>query len=70
MSLDGLPGVAEVVMQQGIYAARTIKHRVEGKEQLGPFKYRDLGSTAAIGRGRAIVDFHGLRLGAHGASST
>ena len=62
MSLDGLPGVAEVAMQQGIYAARTIRHRVEGKKPLGPFRYRDLGSMAAIGRRRAIVDFHGLRL--------
>ena len=63
MTLPGLPGVAGVAMQQGIYAARTIRRRVEGKPQGEPFSYRDLGSTAALGRGRAIVSFHGLRYG-------
>ena len=62
MSLDRLPGVAEVAMQQGIYAARTIKRRVEGKSQLGPFRYRDLGSMAMIGKGHAVVSFKGIRL--------
>ncbi|HEX7248247.1 MAG TPA: NAD(P)/FAD-dependent oxidoreductase, partial [Actinomycetota bacterium] len=63
MTLSGLPGVAEVAMQQGIFAARTIRRRLEGKPQTAPFRYRDLGSMAAIGRGRAIVSFHGLRYG-------
>jgi NADH dehydrogenase len=63
MSLSGLPGVAEVALQQGIYVAGTIKRRLAGKEQRPPFRYRDLGSTATIGRGRAIVSFHGLRYG-------
>lgn len=62
MSLDHLPGVAEVAMQQGIYAARTIKRRAEGKSPLGPFRYRDLGSMAVIGRGHAVVSFKGMRL--------
>jgi len=62
MTLDRLPGVAEVAMQQGVYAARTIKRRVEGKGQLGPFRYRDLGSMAMIGKGHAVVSFKGIRL--------
>ena len=62
MTLDGLPGVAAVATQQGIYVARTIRRRLEGKHAK-PFRYRDPGSMAAIGRGRAIVSFHGLRYG-------
>ena len=61
MNYNDLPGVAEVAMQSGIHAARTIERRLEGKEPQ-PFKYRDLGSMAAISRRRAIVDFHGLKL--------
>jgi NADH dehydrogenase len=56
-----LPGVAEVAMQSGIHAARTIKRRLEGKEPQ-PFKYRDVGSMAAVSRRRAIVSFHGVHL--------
>jgi NADH:ubiquinone reductase (H+-translocating) len=63
MTLDGLPGVAAVATQQGIYVARTIRRRLEGKSHETPFRYRDLGSMAALGRGRAIVSFHGLRYG-------
>src|SRR3954452_10379693 len=61
MSLDQLPGVAEVAMQSGMHAANTIKRRLDGK--LGvPFKYHDLGSMATISRFRAVVSFKGLRL--------
>ena len=63
MSLDGLPGVAEVALQQGIYVARTIRRRLGGATGSRPFRYRDLGSMAIIGRGRAVVSFHGLRFG-------
>jgi NADH dehydrogenase len=61
MSLNDLPGVAEVAMQTGIHAARTIRRRLAGKETK-PFRYRDLGSMAAVSRRRAIVSFHGLRV--------
>ena len=61
MALNDLPGVAEVAMQSGIHAARTIGKRLAGKET-GPFKYRDLGSMAAVSRRRAVVSFHGIRL--------
>ncbi len=61
MSLDGLPGVAEVAMQQGIHASNTIKRRLGGKEG-EPFHYRDLGSMATISRFRAVVSFKGIRL--------
>ncbi len=61
MSLDRLPGVAEVAIQGGLHAANSIVRRLSG-EPVAPFKYRDLGSAAAVGRFRSIVDFKGLRL--------
>jgi NADH:ubiquinone reductase (H+-translocating) len=61
MSLDGLPGVAEVAMQQGLHASSTIKRRLRGKEEKA-FRYRDLGSMATISRFRAVVSFKGIRL--------
>jgi NADH:ubiquinone reductase (H+-translocating) len=61
MNWNDLPGVAEVALQSGVHAARTITRRLDGKESR-PFKYRDLGSMAAVSRRRAIVSFHGLRV--------
>jgi NADH:quinone reductase (non-electrogenic) len=59
--LDDLPGVAEVAMQQGIHASRTIQRRLRG-EGPTPFRYRDLGSMATISRFRAVVSFKGIRV--------
>lgn len=61
MSLDRLPGVAEVAMQSGMHAARTIRHRLQGRET-HPFHYVDMGSMAYVGRRQAVVDFRGLKL--------
>lgn len=61
MALDDLPGVAEVAMQTGIHAARTIRRRTKGDDEAKPFKYRDLGSMATISRFQAIVDFKGMQ---------
>ncbi|MFJ1731516.1 NAD(P)/FAD-dependent oxidoreductase [Streptomyces sp. NPDC088254] len=56
MSLNRLPGLAEVAMQSGAYAGRSVRHAVEGRtKQPKPFKYVDLGSAAYIARGRAVV---------------
>ena len=49
MSLDKLPGVAEVAMQQGLHASNTIVRRLRGEESKR-FRYRDLGSMATISR--------------------
>ena len=62
MSLDDLPGVAEVAMQQGIYASETIKKRLRGGHERKPFRYHDLGSMATISRFRAVVSFKGIRV--------
>jgi NADH dehydrogenase len=52
---DPLPGVAPVAMQMGRYAARLIKGRVRGRD-VGPFKYKDKGNLATIGRARAVAE--------------
>lgn len=49
-----LPGVAPVAMQQGEYVARVIERRLDGRET-EPFRYRDRGSLATIGRSRAVA---------------
>ena len=60
---DGLlPGVAPVAKQQGAYVARVIAARLAGKPAPAPFRYRDLGNLATIGRREAVVDFGWLRL--------
>ena len=55
-----LPGVAQVAMQGGVHAARTILQRLEGKPSQ-EFVYNDRGSMAIIGRGSAVADIRGLR---------
>jgi NADH:ubiquinone reductase (H+-translocating) len=56
-----LPGVAPVAMQQGRFAASVIVRRLRGSET-GPFRYRDKGNLATIGRAAAVADIKGLRL--------
>jgi NADH dehydrogenase len=56
-----LPGVAPVAMQQGRYAARAIRARLREREPR-PFRYRDKGNLATIGRAAAVADIKGLRL--------
>ncbi|HEY3035611.1 MAG TPA: NAD(P)/FAD-dependent oxidoreductase [Streptosporangiaceae bacterium] len=63
MCLDKLPGVAEVAMQTGLYAARRVRHLARGEAYDKPFRYRDLGSAAYISRGRAVVSAFGLNFG-------
>jgi NADH dehydrogenase len=50
-----LPGVAQVAKQQGAHAARNVLRAVRG-EGLTPFRYRDFGNAATIGRGAAVVE--------------
>ncbi len=57
-----LPGVAPVAKQQGKYVARVIAARIAGKPPPGPFRYRDFGNLATIGRREAVVDFGWMRL--------
>jgi NADH dehydrogenase len=51
-----LPGVAPVAKQQGAYVAQVIAARISGREPPGPFRYRDYGNLATIGRREAVAD--------------
>ena len=58
INLDRLPGVAQVAMQGGQYAARTIIDEVENRtspEARPPFNYFDKGSMAIVSRFNAVV---------------
>jgi NADH dehydrogenase len=55
IALDNLPGVAQVAIQGGKYAAKTIDGRLAGKAPRPPFKYFDKGSMATISRFSAVV---------------
>ncbi|GHA72299.1 NAD(P)/FAD-dependent oxidoreductase [Cognatilysobacter bugurensis] len=56
-----VPGVAPAAKQMGSHVARVISARLAG-EAAPPFRYRDYGNLATIGRMAAVVDVHGLRL--------
>jgi NADH dehydrogenase len=56
-----LPGVAPVAMQEGRYAARVVRDRLRGRPRR-PFRYRDKGNLATIGRASAVADIKGLHL--------
>ena len=61
MALDKLPGVAQVAIQGGRYAADQIKRRIAGKAPREPFRYSDKGSMATISRFHAVVDLGKLK---------
>ena len=50
-----LPGLAPVAIQEGRYVARAIRRRLE-ERPVEPFRYRDKGNLATIGRSRAVCD--------------
>jgi NADH dehydrogenase len=51
-----LPQLGSVALQSGEHAGKTIAARLAGKER-DPFKYKDKGTMATIGRGAAVVQF-------------
>jgi len=57
-----LPGVAQVAMQQGDYAARAITKRLTSESPLRPFRYFDRGDIAVIGRASAVANLFGLHV--------
>jgi len=57
-----LPGLAPVAKQQGAYVARIIRARLAGRPSPPPFRYRDYGTMATVGRRSAVADFGWLRL--------
>jgi NADH dehydrogenase len=57
-----LPGVAQVAIQGGAYAARTIRARAIGKRDTKPFHYFNKGDMAVIGRAAAVANIFGFHL--------
>jgi NADH dehydrogenase len=55
-----LPGLGAVAKQQGAYVGRLLAARVAGGREPGPFRYRDLGTLAIIGRSRAVAKLPGM----------
>lgn len=56
-----LPGVAQVAKQQGAHAAANVQALLDG-HPTKPFRYRDPGNMATIGRAAAIADFGWMRV--------
>jgi NADH dehydrogenase len=59
---NALPGLAQVAMQGGVYAAKSILGKVNGRPPLPPFRYFDKGSLAVIGRAAAVANVFGTHL--------
>jgi NADH:quinone reductase (non-electrogenic) len=56
-----VPGIAPAAKQQAEYVARLLIAQAAGRT-LPPFRYRDLGALATIGRKRAVAEFGRLRV--------
>jgi NADH dehydrogenase len=59
---DALAMLSAPAMQQGRYVARTIRATVAGKDAPAPFRYKDKGTMAVVGRGAAVANVRGLQL--------
>jgi NADH dehydrogenase len=57
-----LPGVTQVAVQGGQYAAKAILCKVKRQPDLPPFRYFDQGSLAVIGRRAAVANAFGVHL--------
>jgi NADH dehydrogenase len=55
-----LPWICPAAIQMGRYAARAIAADLAGKARV-PFRYRDKGQLAVIGRGHAVADLRRLK---------
>ncbi|WP_425310050.1 NAD(P)/FAD-dependent oxidoreductase [Ammonicoccus fulvus] len=62
MTLDKLPGVAQVAMQQGKYVGKLVTGRLAGQPAPPPFKYFDKGSMATIGYKAAVAESFGMKM--------
>ena len=60
-----VPGVAPGAKQAGIHVGRLIASRVSGRAEPPPFRYRNWGNLATIGKNAAVADLGWLEL--HGA---
>jgi NADH dehydrogenase len=63
IALDNLPGVAQVAIQGGKFAAKQLKRRLKGQPTDPAFHYFDKGSMATISRFSAVASVGRLRFG-------
>jgi NADH dehydrogenase len=64
--VPGVPGIAPAAKQMGRHAALNIKRSLAGRERI-PFRYKDYGQLATIGRNRAVAMFGKLHLSGYPA---
>lgn len=57
-----LPGLAPVAKQQGAWIGKLVRARLAGQPDPAPFRYRDWGTMAVIGRSRAVALLGGLKM--------
>jgi NADH dehydrogenase len=62
MTLDRLSGGAQLAIQSGRHAARTIVRRLDGDTTQRPFRYRDKGTMATISRFEGIASIGRVRV--------
>lgn len=60
-----LRGTADVAAAQGSYVGKVISRRLKGKSAPKPFRFRDLGKLAVIGRSSAVADLKFARFGGY-----
>lgn len=58
---NGYPQVAPVAIQQGKNLAKNLKRILKG-EPMKPFRYKNQGTLATVGRNKAVADIHKVRL--------
>jgi len=65
-AVEGVPGIAPAAKQMGRHAALNIRRSIERKARL-PFRYRDYGQLATIGRNAAVAMLGRLRFSGYPA---
>ena len=58
----GHPQLAQVAIQQGKLLAKNLQ-RLEAGKELKPFRYKNLGTMATVGRNRAVAEFSKMKFG-------
>lgn len=59
---QALPGIAPVAKQMGIHVGRRVAALSQGQSFDKPFRYKDAGALATIGRNRAVADIFGMKV--------
>jgi NADH dehydrogenase len=57
-----VPGIAPAAKQMGLHVAQTIKRRLKGDARSRPFRYRNSGNLATIGKRSAVIDFGWIKI--------